>query len=233
MLRRLVPPPVRETRLLYVWWLAVALGIALIVALMSARLLVVSGQESTEFVGTELNGVAAAGFSLTNQSDQPVSLRDQRGKITALTFLYTNCPDVCPLTAVRLRSVHEQLGADADRVSILAISVDPERDTVEAARTFSERLGMLGRWSYLVGTRAELEPIWEAYYIGVADGGTSDGHDNHDHSEDPDESLLIHTAPVYLIDADGKLRSLHTTGGETDTIIDDVLHDIRVLLNEE
>lgn len=229
MLRRFAPPFARETHLLYIWWLAVALGLAVMVMLISARFMTVSGNESHEFIGTELNEAPAADFSLANQFGQPVSLSDQRGKVTVLTFLYTNCPDVCPLTTVRLRSVYEQLGADANRVAFLAVSVDPERDTVESARAFSEKLGMLDRWSYLVGNRSELEPVWESYHIGVAGSETGD---DHDHSKDQSEDRLVHTAPIYLIDGDGKLRSLHTTGGETDAIIDDVLHDIHALLNE-
>lgn len=232
MLRRCAPRSVRGTPLLYLWWLSIALGLALVVMLISVRFLIVSGQESVEFVGTDLDEVPAADFSLVNQLGEPVSLSDQSSKVTVLTFLYTNCPDVCPLTAVRLRNVHEQLGIAADRVAFLAISVDPEHDTVEAARVFSERLVMPDEWSYLVGNRPVLEPIWDAYYIGVAGGETDAGHDHADHSGDRSEDLLVHTAPIYLIDGDGQLRSLHTTGGETDAIIDDVLHDIRILLNE-
>jgi protein SCO1/2 len=198
----------------------------------SARFLVVSGQETIEFVGTDLDEAPAADFSLANQFGELVSLKDQRRKVTVLTFLYTNCPDVCPLTAARLRNVHEQLGAQADQVAFLAVSVDPKHDTVEAARAFSERLDMPDEWSYLVGSRPALEPIWDAYYIGVAGGEIDEGHDHADHGGDQSADLLVHTAPIYLIDGEGQLRSLHTTGGETDAIVDDVLHDIRALLNE-
>lgn len=232
MLRRFAPRSVRRTPLLYLWWLSMALGLALVIMLMSARFLVVSGQEPIEFVGTDLDAATAADFSLVNQFGEPVSLSDQQGKVTVLTFLYTNCPDVCPLTAVRLRNIHEQLAAQAGQVAFLAVSIDPERDTVEAARAFSERLDMPDEWSYLVGSRPALEPIWDAYYIGVAGGGTDEGHDLAGHSADRSKDLLVHTAPIYLIDGDGQLRSLHTTGGETGAIIDDVLHDIRALLNE-
>lgn len=232
MFRRFAPRSAREAPLLYVWWLSIALGLALIVMLIGTQVLVVPGQETIEFVGTDLDEAPAADFSLVNQFGEPVSLSDQRGKVTVLMFLYTNCPDVCPLTAVRLRNVHEQLGAEAGGVAFLAVSVDPEHDTVEAAQAFSERLVMPDEWSYLVGNRPALEPIWDAYYIGVAGGETDEGHDHADHSGDRSEDLLVHTAPIYLIDGDGQLRSLHTTGGETDAIIDDVLHDIRALLNE-
>ncbi len=73
-----------------------------------------------------MGGSPAPGFALTDQHGEQVTLADQRGKVTALTFLYTHCPDVCPLTAAQLRLVDEQLGADADHVALLAISVDPE-----------------------------------------------------------------------------------------------------------
>ena len=170
-------------------------------------------------IGTDLGGDAAPDFTLTNQFGNQVSLAEHRGTLVVLTFLYTHCPDICPLTAARLRQVYEQLGSDAANVSFLAVSVDPERDTTEAAYAFSERFEMLDRWSYLVGTREELEPVWKAYYIGVL--------------PDPNQhDLVMHTAPIYLIDRDGLRQVLHTTGGETDAIIGEVVHDIQILLDE-
>lgn len=175
------------------------------------------GNATPRLFGTALSGDPAPDFRLTNQFGAPVSLSEQRGKVVVLTFLYTHCPDVCPLTATWLRRIHEQLGADADDVTFLAVSVDPQGDTLQAAYAFSERFEMLERWFYLIGTQAELEPIWRAYYIGVRP-------DPRQHDE------TLHNAPLYLIDRAGRLRALHTTGGETESIIDEVDHDIRELL---
>lgn len=200
------------------WWFGIPLVFAVIV-IAAIGLSVAARDEPSTFIGTDLGGDAAPDFRLANQFGSQVALSEQRGNVVVLTFLYTHCPDVCPLTATWLRQVHDQLGSDAKDVTFIAVSVDPERDTTEAAYAFSERFGMLDRWSYLVGTRQELEPIWKAYYIGVLPD--PDGHDE-----------VMHNAPIYLIDRDGLRQSLHTTGGETEAIIGEVVHDIRVLLNE-
>jgi len=192
---------------------------ALIVAAMA--LSVAARDTPPAFIGTDMGGDPAPNFALANQFGDKIKLSEQRGKVVVLTFLYTHCPDVCPLTAARLRQVHAQLGADAADVTFLAVSVDPEGDTALAATEFSERFGMLERWSYLIGTREELEPIWKAYYVGVLP--------DTDHAEHADQ--VMHNAPIYLIDRDGRRRVVHTTGGATDAIIDEVLHDIRQLLD--
>lgn len=176
-----------------------------------------AGNATPKMYGTVLGGNPAPDFRLTNQFGAAVSLSEQRGKVVVLTFLYTHCPDACPLTAIWLRRIHGQLGSAAQDVTILAVSVDPEGDTRQAVYEFSERFEMLERWSYLVGTQAELEPVWRSYYIGVLPDPTH-------HSE------TMHNAPLYLIDREGRLRAVHTTGAETESIIDEVEHDIRALL---
>ena len=116
----------------------------------SVALLGCSGPES--FEGTELSSKApAASFRLQNQFDLPVSLSDHTGKVVLLTFLYTNCPDICPIVAVNLRDVHRVLGDDAGDVALVAVSVDPERDSVQAAYAYSEKWQMTHRWDFLVG----------------------------------------------------------------------------------
>lgn len=198
----------------------VAIPVVLAVGVIAALGLAVTARDQLRTpIGTDLGGDAAPDFTLTDQFGNQMSLAEQRGKLVVLTFLYTHCPDICPLTAARLRQVYAELGTDAEEVSFLAVSVDPERDTTQAAYAFSERFGMLDRWSYLIGTRQELEPVWKAYYIGVLPDPAQ--HDQ-----------VMHTAPIYLIDRDGRRQVLHTTGGETDAIIGEVVHDIQILLDQ-
>lgn len=187
---------------------------------------------SAQLVGTDMGGEPAPDFTLTNQHGESVSLADQRGKVTVLTFLYTHCPDVCPLTAVQLRQVDAQLGAETGHVAMLAVSVDPERDTVAAAYDFSTRFDLEERWSYLVGARAELAPIWDAYFVGVAADSEVAPHDNTHEGDEPDAERLLHTAPIFLIDAEGNLRVVHTTGNDPRSISANLLHDIQVLVGE-
>ena len=80
-----------------------------------------------------------------------------------LTFMYTHCPDVCPIMAEQLHTVMLDLGADAQRVAVIVISVDPKHDTPASALNFSRLHHMDTSWHFLLGTQHELAPVWSAY----------------------------------------------------------------------
>ena len=108
---------------------------------------------------------AAPDFSLHDQHGRPVSLDTYDGDVTVVTFLYTYCPDVCPAVTSHLRDVQGSLGEDASRVDFVAISVDPERDTVERAREYLDAWSLDQRWAFLVGTEDELSGVWSSYFV--------------------------------------------------------------------
>ena len=169
----------------------------------------------------------APGFELRDQLDQPVRLSDYRGRVAVVTFLYTYCPDICPIVTSHLKQVHALLGDDADRVGIVAVSVDPERDTLEAAYAYSEKWGMLDDWAYLIGGEAELAPVWAAYYLDPSANQYSEAPSTPQGSIDTLAGYTVtHSAPVYLIDRDGDRRVLFTLPFEPQ----DLVHDIRLLL---
>ena len=93
---------------------------------------------SSGLQGTDLGGNPAPAFSLHDQFGKLVTLAQFAGKPLVLTFMYTHCPDVCPIMAERLHSVMVGLGTDAQRVAVVAISVDPHGDNVAAALNFSQ-----------------------------------------------------------------------------------------------
>ena len=164
-----------------------------------------------QLAGTELGASDAPDFTLTDGvSGRAVTLSAQRGQVVALTFLYTTCPDVCPLTATRFRSAQAELQADASRVTFIAVSVDPDRDTPKAAQEFSAAHGLTSNWYYLVGGRAQLSPVWAAYGIGVQAGSTT----------------VTHNDAVYLIDARGRERVLL----HSEDLATDLANDLRALL---
>ncbi len=205
----------------------------------TALLLATACSQAASFEGTELDPVrAATGFYLHDQFENRVSLSDLSGKVVVLTFLYTNCPDICPVITETLKRAHTQLGDDADEVRMVAVSVDPERDTEEQALRYSERSGMLDRWAFLVGTEDELTPIWSAYYIaaqrqGLDEGGgaldrLADEADSHADADIEELAYLVtHSSAAYLIDRQGRLRVLFT---ELSLDPEPLLHDIRLLL---
>ena len=146
-------------------WKRLSTGLAPLVTLL---LLTACGPSISEddFNGTVLsNPDPAPQFELVNQFDHPVSLDDFADRVVVLTFLYTNCPDVCPIVTTQLRDAQDSLGADAEDVAFVAVSTDPERDTVSAAHEYLAKWGLVDRWDYLVGDRERLEPVWKEYFI--------------------------------------------------------------------
>ena len=191
------------------------------------------------FRGTMLTSESpASSFELSNQFGEQVSLEDWRGRPVVLTFLYTNCSDVCPLTTSLIRDAHKMLGDDGDDVVILAVSVDPERDTEQAALDYSERWRMSENWDFLVGRRERLTDIWKAYFVVApidenshaiqASGGGGLAQDSVKGLNQAigERYLISHSAPVYLIDQEGVMRVLFTLPFEAE----DLAHDIRLLL---
>ena len=166
-------------------------------------------------VGTDLGTSPAPDFTLTDGiSGRALRIGDQQGKLIALTFLYTRCPDICPLTAETLRQAQKQLGAsDADQVLFVAVTVDPEHDTPAAVQAFAAAHGLDRNFAYLIGSAAQLRTVWSAYGIRVV----------------PDPSTPGHSDAIYLIDRKGRERALvHSDIGATD-----LLTDLRLLLKEK
>ena len=149
---------------------------------------------SSGLQGTDLGGVTAPAFSLHDQFGKVVTLAQFAGKPVVLTFMYTHCPDVCPIMAERLHSVMVGLGADAQqRVAVVAISVDPRGDSVAAALNFSQVHHMADYWHFLVGTHEELAPVWTKYAIDAQPAAST---------------VSMHTAILYVIDKQGHERAL-------------------------
>ena len=171
---------------------------------------------SSGLQGTDLGGVPAPNFRLTDQSGQPVSLSQFKGKPVVLTFLYTHCPDQCPLTAEKLHAVMLSLGSDAQRVGVVAVSTDPKRDTTAAALNFSQVHRMQNYWHYLLGTESELSPVWSSYSVYAAPTPTSTG------------GSVAHTTAVYVIDKQGRERVFFGS----DFTSAQLTKDLQILLKE-
>lgn len=139
---------------------------------------------------------AAPPFELKDQFGQTASLAQLRGKVVVLTFLYTHCTDTCPLYLFRIQQAISQLGTE--EVAVVAVTVDPERDTVERLRDFTSHLPP--GWLYLTGEPGQLKLAWDNYDVYV-EKKITEGHGSHEGYE------VIHTAKVVLIDREGFLRS--------------------------
>jgi protein SCO1 len=169
------------------------LGLLLFALLVVAYLGTLRARPTSQYEGTPLHGTATD-FSLVDQQGASTSLSALRGHIVVLTFLDTQCHDVCPQTAGQLRAAYRELGSQASSVVFLAVNVnlDANAQSDVAAATKTWQLTEIPTWHFLRGSPAELQAVWKAYGIAVA-GSASDGD-------------LLHTASVYIIDASGEKR---------------------------
>lgn len=168
------------------------------------------------FKGTEyLDPQPAPDFELSRADGGRLHLADQRGKFVLLFFGFTACPDVCPTTLSDAARILEGLGPDADRTEYLFVTVDPRRDTPDVLQkyvtVFDPRI--LG----LTGSSEDLANVWADYGIYVEETpleGSDFGY------------TVTHTARVFVIDAEGRLRLSYSFG----TPYEDILADVRHLL---
>jgi protein SCO1 len=148
-----------------------------------------SDSAATGFAGSlQPPNIPPLDFSLVDQDGHAASLRQYRGQVVILTFMSSNCQDTCPVTAAQIRGALDDLGHD---VPALAISVDPGSDTPLNAKRFLLRTSMTGRLRFLLGTRAQLAPVWRAYGIQPQTSGAKQSD---------------HSVYVLLIDRRGRQR---------------------------
>ncbi len=207
--------------------LTLAVLVVIIIALFGAHS---GGQTSTptntlpttsqsNLQGTNLGSTPAPDFQLTDQFGKTIALSQFKGKPIILTFLYTQCPDQCPLTAEKIHAVMLSLGSQAQNVAVLAVSTDPQHDTIAAAITFSKAHRMLDYWHYLVGTHSQLSPIWSSYAVYAAPIPT------------PNATIgsVSHTTAIFIIDKQGRERVY--LGGDATSA--QITADLQLLLKEQ
>jgi protein SCO1 len=109
----------------------------------------------------------APGFALTSQDGTLVTLEDFRGKVVAVTFIYTSCVDSCPVLTAMMVYVQDLLGHDfGAKVVFVSITVDPERDTPEVLKQYAHTFGAnLAGWSFLTGTSAVIKEVTRRYGV--------------------------------------------------------------------
>ena len=151
-------------------------------------------------------GVPPKDFTLRDQDGKAASLATYRGRVVVLTFMYSTCQDTCPLQADQIRGALDDLGGDAPPA--LTVSVDPSGDTPDRAKSFLLKHALTGRMRFLLGSRAELAPIWKAYGI------------------QPQGAEFDHSAYVLLIDKEGRQRIGFPLNQLTP---EGLAHDVRLL----
>jgi protein SCO1/2 len=152
-------------------------------------------------------------LALNNYLGQAVNIKQYQGKVVLVTFLYANCPTLCPVIAANLHAARDLMGAEAGKVQLLAVSVDPHHDTPKAVAAFLKAHGLVGEMQYLIGNAHELGQVWTDWNVGSqADASQPD--------------LINHSGLVYGIAASGKLKTLYPGNFKPS----DIVHDIPGLL---
>ena len=155
-------------------------------------------------------------FTLTQQDGKRLALKELRGKVLAITFIFASCADTCPLLTAKLASLRDRLGPDfGSRVYFLSITVDPDRDTPEVLKRYAEAYkANLAGWAFLTGANAEIREVAKRYGIYYKKTPRGD---------------VDHTFLTSLVDQNGTLR-VQYMGVRFDP--DEMLRDLRSLVKE-
>lgn len=170
----------------------------------------------TQFRNTDVTGLDyARDFALTDHNGKPRTLADFKGKAVVMFFGYTQCPDVCPTTMAEMTAVMQALGPQADKVQVLFVTVDPERDTANMLAhyvpAFDPRfLGLVGD----AAATAKVAKEFKVFYQKVP-------------GKEPGSYSMDHTAGSYVFDPQGRIRLFirHAQGP------DPIVHDLKLLLD--
>ena len=168
-------------------------------------------QQSPTFKATDITGAGfARDFRLTDHNGQVRTLADFRGKVVALFFGYTHCPDVCPTTLSDFAAALQQLGAQADNVQVIFVTVDPERDTPALLKQFVPAfnphfLGMFADPENLKQLAKEYKVVYQKTSVKAAD-----------------DYLIDHSAGTYVYDPKGNIRLLVPYGSSPEAIAQDM-----------
>jgi protein SCO1 len=178
-------------------------------------LLVACGSKSPTFQGSDITGVNfARDFKLTDPAGKARTLSDFRGKVVVIFFGYTQCPDVCPTTLADLAATMQLLGADAARVQVLFVTIDPARDTpallAQYVPAFNPSfLGLYGDAAATAEVAKEFKVLYEKQ-----PGAT------------PGNYTMDHSAGTFIYDPQGRPRVYVSYGQKAEVYA----HDIRQLL---
>ncbi len=202
----------RDLALLLVFLVAVgALAVVLIHGPAKAKVLGAASVKSSSYAGLSLDPAKPAPtLALKNYLGATVNIADYRGKAVLVTFLYTHCPDVCPIIASMLHTALSEMPASERReVQVIAVSVDPRGDTPATVAQFLAAHEMTGQMQYLLGSATVLARVWAQWGVGsTRDAGSPE--------------LVAHTALIYGITGRGMIATVYPSNFTASQIVHDV-----------
>jgi len=171
---------------------------------------------TASFRNTDITGADyGRDFKLTDHNGLPRTLSDFKGKVVTIFFGYTQCPDVCPTNLSSMAAAMQALGPDADKVQVLFVTVDPERDTAELLKNYVPAFNpnFLG----LYGDAAQTAEVAKEFKVIYRKSGDTSGPNY----------TVDHSAGTYVFDPQGRLR-LYIKHG---TAVEDIVADLKALLS--
>jgi protein SCO1/2 len=173
-------------------------------------------RDGPKFQASDITGASfGRDFALTDHTGKPRTLADYRGKAVVIFFGYTQCPDACPTTLSALAEAMKKLGPDADRVQVLFVTVDPDRDTPALLAQYAPAFDP--RFAALYGDAAATDRVAKEFKViyQKQPGAT------------PSTYTVDHSTGTYIFDPQGRLR-LYVSHGQSPDVF---AHDIRELLH--
>ena len=168
-------------------------------------------------IGRRETNVPAPSFSLIDQTAKKFNFKPANGKVVLVTFVYTTCPDVCPLFSAHFAAIQRALGEEKrDDYLLLSISTDPKRDTPAKMQAYAQAFKAdVKHWHFLTGSQKDLADVWKHFGVNVKDHGNGQ---------------IQHTNLTTLIDARGT-RRVDYYGDKW--LVKEVLKDIKWLESEK
>ena len=199
------------------WWALAGLIVGAATALLALQLTTGGPFGPPRYHGTAFQQPRPVpSVTLTAHTGRPVSLQDLRGRVLLIYFGYTSCPDACPATMATLAAaVAELRPAQRDKVQVILISVDPRRDTPDVLAEYLSHFSPT--FMGITGSREALEEVIAPFGVYFADGEHLDGGDH----------LVDHTARVFAVDKEAKLRLVYPFAAPSHEIAADLRHLIR------
>jgi protein SCO1/2 len=180
-------------------------------AVVAALLVAACAPEKPSFKSIDVTGAEfGRELALADHTGKPRTLADFNGKVVAIFFGFTRCPDVCPTTLAEMKLVKERLGADGDKLQVLFVTIDPERDTPELLAKYVPAfdptfLGLYGNAEATAKTAKEFKVFYQK-----APGSS------------PDNYSMDHTAATFIYDPQGRLRLFAKHGMGADALAQDI-----------
>jgi len=149
-------------------------------------------------------------FSLIKPDGNLTNLSDYEGQVLIVSFIYSRCPDVCPIVSSNLRWLSQELADDYEtNFSIISVTVDPWWDTQNVLGEYADQRNL--SWPHLTGDLESLEPIWESFHVGLqtytnVSNETNEGDSNNTSGRHHPDYLVDHSTATIIIDKEHKQR---------------------------